>query len=558
MLANRSFRAARLLLSACALLVLTLPLSAQETGRIVGRVIDAESGAPLRSAQLFLEDDSVGGTTDLNGRYRLERVPAGQHTVVAQTLGYARKSVTGVQVEAGEATLLDITMVQQAIALEGLTVSAEAEEGSAAALLDERRTASSMTEAVGAQEISRRPDSDAADVAQRMTGVTVTDGKYVFVRGLGNRYSQTSLNGSSLPSPEPEKEVVPLDLFPSDFLESLETQKSYTPDLPADFSGGSVKINMRDFPNRFTIKAGVSTSFNTNSQFQDGFLEYGGGDLDWLGFDDGTRDQPEAVERIMGDLRSGQRLPTNDAELIEIGEALRSLDQQFAPASGDTPLNRSFNLSIGGSTPIMDDGELGYFFAGTYSDSYTRRDDELERKWRAEAFREETADISTPNVDYDFVRGMRSISWGTIGNLTFKPSPTQKISLRTTLNLNTDDEARTFTGLNDEDIGGTIFSERAHILDYFAQAGPITLALNVLMLLIAFVLGLAFRLGPRQRTAITLECGLQNSTLAIFVGATLIGNTAMIVPGGIYGLLMFATAGVYMWGVLRRPAVAAA
>ncbi|MEQ8698027.1 MAG: bile acid:sodium symporter family protein [Bauldia litoralis] len=103
---------------------------------------------------------------------------------------------------------------------------------------------------------------------------------------------------------------------------------------------------------------------------------------------------------------------------------------------------------------------------------------------------------------------------------------------------------------------GAIYSERAHILDYFAQAGPITLALNILMLGIAFGLGLAFRLGPRQRTAITLECGLQNSTLAIFVGATLIGNTAMIVPGGIYGLLMFVTAGAYMWGVLRRPAAA--
>lgn len=103
---------------------------------------------------------------------------------------------------------------------------------------------------------------------------------------------------------------------------------------------------------------------------------------------------------------------------------------------------------------------------------------------------------------------------------------------------------------------GAIYSERTHILDYFAQAGPITLALNILMLAIAFGLGLAFRLGPRQRTAITLECGLQNSTLAIFVGATLIGNTAMIVPGGIYGLLMFVTAGAYMWGVLRRPAAA--
>jgi BASS family bile acid:Na+ symporter len=104
---------------------------------------------------------------------------------------------------------------------------------------------------------------------------------------------------------------------------------------------------------------------------------------------------------------------------------------------------------------------------------------------------------------------------------------------------------------------GAIYSERANIVDYFIQAGPVTLVLNVIMLVLAFGLGVLFRLGPPQRTAITLECGLQNSTLAIFVGATLLKNTAMIVPGGIYGLIMFATAGVYMWGVLRRGPAAA-
>ena len=105
---------------------------------------------------------------------------------------------------------------------------------------------------------------------------------------------------------------------------------------------------------------------------------------------------------------------------------------------------------------------------------------------------------------------------------------------------------------------GAIYTERANITDYFIQAGPVTLVLNVLMMVIAAGLGLLFAMGRRQRTAITLECGLQNSTLAIFVGATLIGNTGMIVPGGIYGLIMFVTAGLYMWGVLRQPAGATA
>lgn len=459
-----------------ALLVAPLATAAQDvpTGRIVGRVIDAGSAAPVPQAQVFVAGTSIGVLSDLNGRYVLVGVPVGQVDVTAQVIGFATKTVTGVTVVAGRVSTLDISVEESAVEITGITISAEREAGSSAALLDRRRTAPSLVESVGAADIARRPDSDAADVARRMTGVTVADDKYVFVRGLGERYSQTSLDGSSLPSPEPEKEVVPLDLFPSGFLESLQTQKSYTPDLPADFSGGAVQIQTKDFPNRFTVRLGLSTSFNTESQFQDGFLSYGGGGRDWLGLDDGTRAQPEAVERIMGDVRSGRRLPGDAAGLVEIGQALQNAGPTFAPTSGDTPLNRSFDASVGGSTEVFDDGELGFFVAGTYSDTYALRQGEIERKWRAEAFVEPTADISTPNVDYVFDKGTRAVSWGTIGNVTLKPGPNQKISLRTTVNLNTDDEARRFTGNNDEDIGGDIRNERARFVERLMLWGQLS------------------------------------------------------------------------------------
>lgn len=458
-----------LILRAAPILLLLTPLSstAQEaaTGRVIGRVINASSAAPVAQAQVFVAGTNVGTLSDLNGRYVMGAVPAGSVDITVQNIGFATKTVTGVVVTAGEVTTLDISIEESAVEIVGLTVSAEREAGSSANLLDQRRTAPSLVEAVGAAEISRRPDSDAADVAKRMTGVTVAEGKYVYVRGLGERYSQTSLNGSSLPSPEPEREVVPLDLFPAGFLESLQTQKSYTPDLPADFSGGSVQIKTKDFPNRFTVRLGVGSSFNSLSQFQDDFLSYSGGGRDWLGLDDGTRGQPAAIEQIMGGVRSGERLPSDPAQLVEIGESLRSAGRTFTPVAGSTPLNRSFDASIGGGRGIFDEGEIGFFVAGTYSDNYTIRPDENERKWRAEAFEEPTAEISTPNVDYDFQRGTRAVSWGTIGNFTFKPNPNQKVSLRTTVNLNTDNEARTFLGQNDEDIGGLIRNERARFVE---------------------------------------------------------------------------------------------
>lgn len=440
-------------------------LSAQQTGTIVGHVLDASTARALSGAQVFVNDGVAGALSDLDGRFVIARVPVGLVSVTAQMIGYGTKTVTEVSVRAGQVVPLDITLTESAVELDEIVITATRERGSQAFLLDERRTSDALIEGLGAAEISARPASDAADVAQRITGVTVSEGKYVFVRGLGERYSQTSLNGSSLPSPEPEREVVPLDLFPSGFLESLQTQKSYTPDLPADFSGGSVQIQTKDFPNEFTVTAGVGTSVNTNSQFRDGFIAYPNGAMNFLGFDTGGRNEPESVLTVMGPVTSGNRLPADDESRLLIAEELKASNQSFRPDVGATPLNRSFNLGIGGRSGVFSDGEVGYFVAGQYSDNYTLQPLEIERKWRVSAFDPAVAaEDRQPNVDYSFTRGTRNISWGTIGNLTFKPTPSQKISLKTTVNVNSDDEGRMYTGDNREDIGGLVRAERSRFV----------------------------------------------------------------------------------------------
>ena len=440
-------------------------LSAQQTGTIVGHVLDASTARALSGAQVFVNDGVAGALSDLDGRFVIARVPVGLVSVTAQMIGYGTKTVTEVSVSAGQVVPLDITLTESAVELDEIVITATRERGSQAFLLDERRTSDALIEGLGAAEISARPASDAADVAQRITGVTVSEGKYVFVRGLGERYSQTSLNGSSLPSPEPEREVVPLDLFPSGFLESLQTQKSYTPDLPADFSGGSVQIQTKDFPNEFTVTAGVGTSVNTNSQFRDGFIAYPNGAMNFLGFDTGGRNEPESVLSVMGPVTSGNRLPADDESRLLIAEELKASNQSFRPDVGATPFNRSFNLGIGGRSGVFSDGEVGYFVAGQYSDNYTLQPLEIERKWRVSAFDPAVAaEDRQPNVDYSFTRGTRNISWGTIGNLTFKPTPSQKISLKTTVNVNSDDEGRMYTGDNREDIGGLVRAERSRFV----------------------------------------------------------------------------------------------
>src|SRR5690606_30521264 len=213
----------RSLLAALAAGMLALPpvLAAQAptTGRITGRIVDAESGRPLIGAQVTISGTEIGTLSGLDGRYIIARAPAGSLDLQASYIGYGTKRVTGVQVAAGGAASQDIALHPAAVEIEGITVSAERERGTVNRSLDAQRTAVGVLNSTTSEQIARSPDSDAAQAVQRVSGVSVRDGKYVFVRGLGERYTTTSLNGSRLPSPEPEKKVVPLDLFPSSLLE---------------------------------------------------------------------------------------------------------------------------------------------------------------------------------------------------------------------------------------------------------------------------------------------------------------------------------------------------
>ena len=197
------------------------PVQAQGPGRIVGRVVDAAQGAPISGAQVELVGRDVIVVSALDGRFALTGVPAGPATVRVRMIGYAAKLVSGIAVQAGEAAAQDISLEPATVEVAEIAVTSEAERGSVSRALDEQRNAIGVVNAVSSEQIRRSPDSDAGQAVQRVSGVTVQDGKYVFVRGLGERYTTTSLNGARVPSPEPERKVVPLDMFPSSLIESI-------------------------------------------------------------------------------------------------------------------------------------------------------------------------------------------------------------------------------------------------------------------------------------------------------------------------------------------------
>lgn len=256
------------------------------TGRVVGRVVDRETSRPVQGAQVAILGFRAAAGTDLDGRYDIAKAPVGRHTVIVRMIGYRPQRIDSVLVRENQATAVNAALVVSASQLQAVAVTAEADRttNSDVGLLMMQKNAAGVSDGISAQAIARSPSSNAADAIMKVTGVTVQDNRFVIVRGLGERWNNTSLNGAELPSPEPQKRVVPLDIFPASLLESIVTTKSATPDKPGDFTGGSVEIRTKEFPDDFTAEIGISTEANSQTTgIARTFPQLRG--LDYLGID---------------------------------------------------------------------------------------------------------------------------------------------------------------------------------------------------------------------------------------------------------------------------------
>lgn len=248
------------------------------------------------------------------------------------------------------------------VAIEEVVVTANRLKGSATAVLEERKQQAFVADILGAEQISRTGDGDAASALRRVTGLTLVDGKFIYVRGLGERYSSTQLNGAMVPSPDPTRNVIPLDLFPAAIIESLSVQKSYSPSMPAHFGGGNVDIRLKTIPDEFTLK--LSGSLGSNSENTDDAIGYSGGGNDWLGKDDGTRSAP----KVLADLWDG-RTYLNDISKDQNREIATLLNRDFDVQSKSVEPEGSFDFAVGDTWDI-DDWRLGALLTGGYSNGW--------------------------------------------------------------------------------------------------------------------------------------------------------------------------------------------
>lgn len=402
-------------------------------GRLVGRIIEEATGAPIAGAQVGVAAGGAAVTSAIDGRYLLLNVPAGPVAVAVRAIGYAPKTVSGVVVPAGGAATLDITMTPQTIQVGEITVAVEVERGSVNAALEEQRNSNNVINTVTAEQISRTPDSDAAQAVQRVSGVTVQDGRYVFVRGLGERYTTTSLNGSRIPSPEPERKVVPLDLFPSYLLASITTTKTYTPDEPGDYSGARVDLRTREFPARRTFALAMSSGFNSAATGRHLAMAPTVG-REWLGTAGSARSLPALAAGALSNLT-----------LPEAQAIIGSFRNSWSPHFGDGVPSGGFSISLGGEDPVLGQ-PIGY--VGSFSYSYATEVRAGEE--RAVATPGATPGSTVPINPYRGTTATQGVLWGGLVNLTLRLGATSKLAFNNTFSRSADNAGTLMRGFNEE------------------------------------------------------------------------------------------------------------
>jgi outer membrane receptor protein involved in Fe transport len=397
----------------------------QGKGLIIGKIIDSKTGEELIGANILLEGTNIGSSTDLNGNFEIKSVNSGTYTLIASMVGYSKLIVTEVDVKNNQSVKLDLTLTPEAIETDEVIVTARMLEDNEASLLKQRQKSNSISDAISSELISRSGSSNAADAMSKVTGASVVGGKYVFVRGLGERYSNTHLNGTELPSADPDKKSFNMDLFPSGVLENITTIKSFTPDKPGNFSGGIVDIATKSYPDKFTFKLSGSSSYNSATSLNENFLSYNGGGKDWLGMDDGSRNIPASVANPDVIIPSSSTARFNEEEAILLDEISKSFNSQMSPGQITAPVNQSYSLTMGDQIDLLN-MPLGYLASFTYNREYSFYENGKSGRWKLSGNVNSVESLTELQFLNDS-KGTDEVNWGGLITLNLKPDPRHEI-----------------------------------------------------------------------------------------------------------------------------------
>ena len=405
---------------------LFLLLAATLSAEGVRGVVRDESGQPVPG--VTVNAGSEVAVTGMNGEFSIEGLRPGAYQLQAVLDGFQSVS-KDIKLSTGQTIEVAFKLVPAFS--DSVTVTAEAVKTGEVAILESRRQAAVVSDSISAEEIRKTPDSSAASVVERLTGVTLLGDKYVFVRGLGERYSGTTINGSTVPTTETEKRVVPLDLFPAKLLDSVNVVKTYTPDMPGDFGSGVVEMTTTQFPSSQSLKLTIGTGWESGTT-GDPFRSYAGGLSRF-----GKGGQPISKDIPAGYLQRRSILNPNGLtpeELEQIGETFVG-DWTGRDHSSASPAT-DYALTYGNTF-----GRFGVVLSAVSNHGFVSTEEE-QRYFGLDA----TNQLVAIN-DYDLISNKESATNGFVGNLSMRLNDQHRLYLNSVLTRDASAEDRFQEGL---------------------------------------------------------------------------------------------------------------
>ncbi|MDH5379746.1 MAG: carboxypeptidase-like regulatory domain-containing protein [Cyclobacteriaceae bacterium] len=429
-------------------------LAYSQNGTIRGKVIDNEFGDELIGATVVISGTTIGSVTDLEGAFTIANLSPSIYSLEVSYVGYETKKITGISVEPEEITIIDIRLGGDVEELEEIVVMAEALKSSESGVLTAQKKSLQVVDGMGVEQFSRGGDSDAGSAIKRITGISVEGGKYVYVRGLGDRYSKTSLNGADIPGLDPNRNTVQMDLFPTNLIDNIMVYKTFSPELPGDFTGGYVNVETKDFPDKFNLQYSVKMGVNPQANLNSSFLTHSGGKLDIFGINDGTRDIPSLI--------SSNTIPNNGGTTPEEVSLLNQMGNSFSlmemqPGQKMKSLNQSHAWSLGNQRTLFGK-PFGYITGVSYSLSYENFDNGKTGRFTMPG---QGSQSLITQLDLNDHKSTESVLWGAFANFSSKLSTTDKISLTLMRNQSSDKTSRVQAGKKPEDDPDLNYETRA-------------------------------------------------------------------------------------------------
>lgn len=414
-------------------------------GSLSGRVVSEARAVPVSGVRVIVTGQNLSVETDAEGRFGIADVAPGTYSLFLYHASYDPLTVNGVVVMPGRDVPNRLPLPDKALRGEAVRITGSMGSAGEAGLLFAQKNAPSVSDGISAQQISKTPDGDAAAALKRVTGISVGGDGMVYVRGLGERYVNMQLNGMTVSSPNPEKRVVPLDMFPTRLLENLTVSKTFTVDQPAEFAGGSLQLRTRDYPEKRLIEFSATMGYEPGTTFEP-YLTYKGGSLDWLGVEDGSRELPSGIPTDFFDHRT-RNIGSTEAERQERQRRmLQSLSNVWTPYAASAPLNQSYGLTLGNRIPLGGDRVMGWLLGASYGTKWGV-DEELNGRINVDA----QGDNATYRDRYEKEVSAHEVQWGTLATATYQDGDRHKLRTNVLVNRNWEDQVTRILEQSTED-----------------------------------------------------------------------------------------------------------